>query len=207
MTAWVAARLWRWPLFGIAVTVSLWCTWVFKDQSMYLPTADGPRYTRQFVIALLPLLGSICLVDPTPELTPTLPRARIVYQLIRWAVLVGALAPLAVAWSFSSDVNRAMYDLFVLASLYTIGVGAVSRWQAAGLLGACLVAVCWLLADDSLAVMLRFADISGAPQHPSASGAALALIASLCAVITAVRGAGSPTRASRLGSRWSLRRN
>lgn len=47
MTVQMSARLWRWPLFLASVLVSMLCVWLFKDQSMHIPVADGPRYTRQ----------------------------------------------------------------------------------------------------------------------------------------------------------------
>ena len=171
MSITASARLWRWPVFIVVVLVAVACLLVFSNDSMYLPGADGRRYARQFVLAWLPVLGGVLLIDPTPEITATLPRARPVYLGLRMAMAFGVLAPMAMAWFLSDQpLVKGLYEAFIVGVLLTCSVLAVSLWQASGVLTASLISVLWLLAGDTLATALGFADITGRalqvrPQH------------------------------------------
>ena len=155
MSITASARLWRWPVFIVVVLVAVACLLVFSNDSMYLPGADGRRYARQFVVAWLPVLGGVLLIDPTPEITATLPRARPVYLGLRMAMAFGVLAPLAMAWFLSDQpLVKGLYEAFIVGVLLTCSVLAVSLWQASGVLTASLISVLWLLAGDTLAEVL-----------------------------------------------------
>ncbi|MHA6511817.1 hypothetical protein [Tessaracoccus sp. Z1128] len=191
MTVQMSARLWRWPLFLAAVLVSMLCVWLFKDQSMHIPVADGPRYTRQFVVAWMPVFGSILLIDPTPDITATLPRARLVYLCLRCLMLIGTLTPLMVVWSDSTDINHNLYDAFAAGALLTLAIITASRWHAAGLLTSSLVSVIWLLIGDTLATALRFSDITGQQLTPGPFNWLLAASTLGTAGLFVLRGSGS----------------
>lgn len=187
MTPLVSIRLWRWPQFLAAVAVSLLWVGFLSDQSIFLPGADGPRYPRQFTIAWLPVLGSIMLIDPTPDLTPTLRRADRVYRWLRCLTLLGTLLPLILIWAKTPAVNDNLYDAFIAGLLLTGCMTAVTRWQVTGLLAATLASLFWLLAGDTLATTLGFADITGAESRPRLVHWALATVASAMAIVTAIR--------------------
>lgn len=137
-----SARLWRWPVFFLVVVVAVVCVLVFRTDSMYLPGADGRRYARQFVVAWMPVLGAVLLIDPTPEITATLPRTRRVYLVLRATMMAGILVPLGTAWCHSDqNAVKALYEAFIVGALITCAVIAASLWQASGVLMASLVSV------------------------------------------------------------------
>lgn len=172
--------------------VAVACVLVFRNDSMYLPGADGRRYARQFVVAWMPVLGAVLLIDPTPEITATLPRARRVYVALRAAMVVGVLVPLVLAWFLSDQlVVKALYEAFIVAVLITCSIIAVSLWQASGVLMASLLSVLWLLAGDTLAMVLGFADITGQAMRVAPVHWGLALAGLGLAAVATLRGAGS----------------
>lgn len=188
----ISARLWRWPIFVLAVVVAVVCVLAFRTDSMYLPGADGRRYARQFVVAWMPVLGGVLLVDPTPEITTTLSRARSVYLVLRAAMAIGTLVPLALAWALSDQpLVKGLYEAFITGLLVTCTVIAVSLWQASGVLLSSLVSVLWLLAGDTLATVLGFADITGQVMQVSPLHWGLALAGLGLAAAITLRGAGS----------------
>lgn len=187
-----SARLWRWPVFVLVVVVAVVCVLVFRNDSMYLPGAEGRRYARQFVVAWMPVLGAVLLIDPTPEITATLPRARRVYLVLRAVMTAGILVPLVLAWSLSGQpVVKALYEGSIVGALITCSIIAVSLWQASGVLMASLVSVLWLLAGDTLATVLGFADITGQAMQVSALHWVFALVSLGLAAAITLRGAGS----------------
>ncbi|SHJ60425.1 hypothetical protein SAMN02745244_02872 [Tessaracoccus bendigoensis DSM 12906] len=187
-----SARLWRWPVLVLVMLVAVACVLVFRNDSMYLPGADGRRYARQFVVAWMPVLGAVLLIDPTPEITATLPRARRVYVALRAAMVVGVLVPLVLAWFLSDQlVVKALYEAFIVAVLITCSIIAVSLWQASGVLMASLLSVLWLLAGDTLAMVLGFADITGQAMRVAPVHWGLALAGLGLAAVATLRGAGS----------------
>lgn len=192
MSITASARLWRWPVFIVIMLVAVACLLAFRNDSMYLPGADGRRYARQFVVAWLPVLGGVLLIDPTPEVTATLPRARPVYLGLRMAMAFGVLAPLAMAWFLSDQpLVKGLYEAFIVGVLLTCSVLAVSLWQASGVLTASLISVLWLLAGDTLATALGFADITGRALQVRPQHWWLALASLGVAGLTTMRGAGS----------------
>lgn len=178
-------------MFALAVAIALACVAVFDRAQIVVPGADGPRYVRQFALAWLPVLGAVTLIDPTPEVSATLPRTSRVYLLLRCATLVGTLLPLVVAWLALGDVATIVYEALAAGVLLAVAIGAVSRWQSVGLLVASLGSVVWLLMGDSLAAVMGFAETNGAPVRIGAQHWVLAGAGLLACVWWAFRGAGS----------------
>ncbi|WP_297741446.1 hypothetical protein [uncultured Tessaracoccus sp.] len=194
MSVSASARLWRWPAFAFVLVVAIVCVFALGDEAMDLPGADGHRYVRQFVISFMPVLGAVLLVDPTPELSATLPRTCYVYLTLRATTLMGILVPHSLAWSIADQpAAKSLYEAAIACVLISCSILAVSVWQASGVLLASLLAVAWLLAGDTLAMLLGFADITGRALPVSWWHWALALSSLGLVAVATLRGAG-PTR-------------
>lgn len=186
MTLWTLARVWRLLMGGAVVLVALGAVVALGDHEIFVPSADGLRYARQFAVAWLPVFLGACLMEPVPELSGTLSRGARVQRWLRFALLLGSVLPLLPAWMGGLDPARALYDVFQLGVLISVSVMTVSRWGIFGVLGTAMVSVIWLLAGDSLAVMMGFFDpyMEAFVRPPTWSAQALTLATAAVAVLT-----------------------
>lgn len=180
-------RLWRIPVAAAGVVVAFVAVWVAGDRALFIPSADGPRFVRQLAVAWLPVLLGACLIDPTPEISATLPRTEAVHRWLRIAVLAGSVVPL-LPWATGLGTARLLYDLFQLGVLISVSTVAATRWGATGVLSAALVSLVLLLAGDSIGAQLGFLTFHSPqpPTLPSPLAWGLTILSSATALLLAL---------------------
>lgn len=180
-------RLWRIPVAAAGVVVAFVAVWVAGDRALFIPSADGPRFVRQLAVAWLPVLLGACLIDPTPEISATLPRTEAVHRWLRIAVLAGSVVPL-LPWATGLGTARQLYDLFQLGVLISVSTVAATRWGATGVLSAALVSLVLLLAGDSIGAQLGFLTFHSPqpPTLPSPLAWGLTILSSATALLLAL---------------------
>lgn len=90
MTLCTLVRVWRLLMGGAVVLVALGAVVALGDHEIFVPSADGLRYARQFAVAWVPVFLGACLMEPVPELSGTLSRGARVRRWLRFGLLLGS---------------------------------------------------------------------------------------------------------------------
>lgn len=160
----LAVRVRRWWL-PLALTLAAAIVgWLFGTHDAAIPTADGPRVVRQYLIVGLPALIAPMLIDRIPEMSAALvrePRLRLMDQ----SLATGAIAVvLGIAWARSGlPLDLLLYELCIaLLFLDWILLGC-ARWGLLAVLVTSLAAILWLLAGDTVAKIMGFGSLGAPP--------------------------------------------
>lgn len=192
MTWSTVVKVWRLRATILVLVATAIVGWTSAPVAFDMPAADGPRVVRDYLIVFLPTLLGVSLIDPTPELTTTLPRSRMVGLIMRVGVTASVAAVLVPVWVRSGlPLQIIAHEVFSACSFLALILLTVPRWGINGILAASLVACLWLLAYGSVAEVLGFRLLRETGMHPMPAMALSAwglVTFSIVAVLAGIRG-------------------